>query len=81
MKLTLRNTCFQPLTFTLAGGGSIHLRSREKTTISEKEVSSEIRLAVDKGLVDLMPQTETATRPAADTIPSDDTRPKRKGKE
>lgn len=52
--LEIKNLLFQPLTLHLADSGkSIHLGSRSKATIKEKDLSQEIKKAQAKGWVSL----------------------------
>jgi hypothetical protein len=43
--IEIRNLQFQPLTFNLADDRSLHLGPRERTSIPQKDISSEITLA------------------------------------
>lgn len=52
--IEIRNLMFQPLSLHLAGEeGGIHLGSRERKTISEGQLSDEIRVAAARGYVSL----------------------------
>jgi len=63
--IEIHNLQFQPLTFNMAGEKTLHLGSRERTAIPEKEVSHEISLAEKHGLIRL--QKQEAKKPAAST--------------
>ena len=51
--IRIKNTLFQPLTFTLKGGVSLHLQPRETQEISAELVSYELKVAQWRGLVTL----------------------------
>jgi hypothetical protein len=52
--IQIRNRLFQPLTFHLTDGNTIHLQPRERQEYSETQVSAEIRNAARRALVDLI---------------------------
>lgn len=56
--IEIHNLQFQPLTFNMAGDKTLHLSSRERTAIPDKEVSHEIRLAEKHGLIRMQKQEE-----------------------
>ncbi len=49
--IEIRNLQFQPLTFHLGGGASLHLGPRQKKSIARKDLSAEIQTAAKRGLV------------------------------
>lgn len=49
--LQLKNRLFQPLILHLAGGGTVHLLSRQPATIREDQLSPDIERAQTKGHV------------------------------
>ena len=52
--IAIKNLLFQPLTFQLAGAGQgLHLGPRESRLVSKKDVSDELRAAVQRDLVTL----------------------------
>jgi hypothetical protein len=59
--IEVRNLLFQPLTFQLAGGGSLHLGPRERRAIKPEQVSPELEQAKRRSFVDL----REAGKPAA----------------
>ena len=74
--IEIRNLKFQPLTLHLANSKrSVHLASRGRTEIDEKDVSAEMRRAAERGFITLREakpktapakmSTPSATRPAA----------------
>ncbi|MEE9367951.1 MAG: hypothetical protein V3V05_03700 [Pontiella sp.] len=63
--IEIHNLQFQPLTFNMAGEKTLHLGSRERTAIPDKEVSHEIRLAEKHGLIRM--QKQDAKKPSATT--------------
>ncbi len=63
--IEIHNLQFQPLTFNMAGEKTLHLGSRERTAIPDKEVSHEIRLAEKHGLIRM--QKQPAKKPALTT--------------
>jgi len=63
--IEIKNLLFQPLTFHLAGDGQgLHLSPRERKSIGNEQLSSEIEAAAKRGLISL---TETAKPPEAPT--------------
>ena len=59
--IEIRNLMFQPLSLHLAGEeGGIHLGSRERKTISEDQLSDEIRVAAARGYVSLSEISQNA---------------------
>lgn len=59
--IEVRNLLFQPLTFQLAGGGSLHLGPRERRVIKPEQVSPELEQAQRRNYVAL----DEAPKPAA----------------
>lgn len=51
--IQIRNLMFQPLTFHLSGGQSLHLTSRAKVTVPDDLVSAELQNAATRGAVEL----------------------------
>jgi len=51
--IEVRNLLFQPLTFQLADGASLHLGPRERRTIASDLVSPELEQAQRRNYVDL----------------------------
>lgn len=49
--ISLKNLLFQPLTFPLKNGESLHLQSRETRQISQDQVSPDLKAALKKGLI------------------------------
>lgn len=49
--IEIKNLQFQPLVFHLAGNKTIHLGSRELVSIASRDMSDEVRLAEQRGLV------------------------------
>ena len=65
--IEIRNLLFQPLTFQLAGGiESLHLAPRERESISDEQVSEEMRRAAEGGFVTLSEVSDSEDVPAAD---------------
>ena len=66
--IEIKNLMFQPLTLHLAERGlSLHLLPRKRLAVSEKQISSEIKMAEKRGFVsltDIGDQTED-TPPAS----------------
>jgi len=59
--IELKNISFQMLTFHLAGdAGSIHLGSRERRILDEKQVSDEMRKAASRGFISITSVAENA---------------------
>lgn len=50
----IRNLLFQPLTFNLADGRTLHLGVRERKAIAKDSLSEEVRKAAIRGLVELV---------------------------
>jgi hypothetical protein len=63
--IEIHNLQFQPLTFNMTEEKTLHLGSRERTAIPDKEVSHEIRLAEKHGLIRL--QKQPAQKPSVTT--------------
>jgi len=60
--LEIKNLLFQPLTLHLADSTkSIHLGSRDKTTIKDKELSREIEKAQARGWISVRDAQETSS--------------------
>ena len=56
--LEIKNLLFQPLVLHLADSTkSIHLKSREKVTIKDKDISQEIKKAQNKGWISIKETT------------------------
>ena len=51
--IEVKNLLFQPLTFQLADGASLHLGPRERRTIASELVSPELEQAQRRNYVDL----------------------------
>ena len=51
--IEVRNLLFQPLTFQLADGASLHLGPRERRTIASDLISPELEQAQRRNYVDL----------------------------
>ena len=51
--IEVRNLLFQPLTFQLADGASLHLGPRKRRTIASDQVSPELEQAQRRNYVDL----------------------------
>lgn len=59
--IEVRNLLFQPLTFQLAGGSSLHLGPRERRAIKPDQVSPELEQAQRRNYVAL----DESQKPAA----------------
>ena len=60
--LEIKNLLFQPLTLHLADSNkSIHLTSRSKTTIKEKDLSQEIKKARNRGWISIRESTDPSS--------------------
>lgn len=59
--IEVRNLLFQPLTFQLTGGGSLHLGPRERRAIKPEQVSPELEQAWRRDYVAL----DEAQKPVA----------------
>lgn len=71
--IEIRNLQFQPLTFNLAGGRTLHLGPRERTSIPQKDISPEITLAEKRGLVGL---SKPEKKPSVSDETAETTEPK-----
>jgi len=60
--ITIKNLKFQPLTFNLSGGDTLHLGPREQKTISNKDLSKELTLAKERGLITISENKKTKRR-------------------
>ena len=63
----IRNLLFQPLTFNLADGRTLHLGVRERKAIAKDRMSDEVRKAAARGLVEMV---ESLNPPAPNSEPS-----------
>ena len=69
--IEVRNLLFQPLTFQLADGTSLHLGPRERRTIASDLVSPELEQAQRRNYVDLRETEQTkAAAPVETSSPS-----------
>jgi hypothetical protein len=63
--IEIRNLQFQPLTFHLGDGASLHLGPRQKKSIARKDLSAEMQTAAKRGLVRIT-DLSTGGAPAQD---------------
>ena len=78
--IEIKNLLFQPLTFHLAGDGrGLHLNPRGRKTLSEDEISPEIRAAAKRGFVSLTPARPIGTVSDGDKQPKKPPTAKKKG--
>jgi len=63
--IEVRNLLFQPLTFHVAGGESLHLGPRQRRAIENDHVSLELEQAARRGYIRLTEQTDAAAEPEA----------------
>lgn len=67
--IEVRNLLFQPLTFQLADGASLHLGPRERRTIASELVSPELEQAQRRNYVDLRETDQPKIVAPAETSP------------
>ena len=83
--IEIRNLKFQPLTLHLANSKrTVHLASRGKAEIDEKDVSDEIRNAARRGFIalrDLKPARQTRTPVPKPAEPPQPVKPKSAAKD
>ena len=51
--LEIKNLKFQPLTFHLTGGKTLHIGPRERKTIAKNELSGELSVAERRGMISI----------------------------
>lgn len=59
--IDITNKLFQPLTYQLADGTGLHLPPRGCATVSDRQVSAELRRAAQRGLIALESPTGVDT--------------------
>jgi len=65
-KVEVKNLLFQPLTLARnEGGPGVHLGARERLTLADKDISSEMRRAARQGFISITPVVEETSVPAA----------------
>lgn len=69
--IALTNKLFQPLTLQASSGTGIHLPPRGRVTVTDAEVSEEMRRMARRGFISLQPvATETSASPADTATPN-----------
>lgn len=63
--IEVRNLLFQPLTFDVAGGESLHLGPRQRRAIEKDHMSQEMEQAARRGYIRLTEQSDAAGEPEA----------------
>lgn len=67
--IEVRNLLFQPLTFHLADGGSLHLGPRERLSITADQVSPELEQAQRRNYVDLRETAQPEVEAPMEILP------------